>query len=214
MNRRVLVITHWYYPRNNPRSFRARALVDELNKQDIECDVYIGEKSRRITCKELSSYYNCSTDSSRSGKTVKESYIKSIIRNIMHYMIGEKFIITNASRTIRQLKKYKYDAIISIGNPFYSHVIAVVLKNKKIVNKVIADCGDPFYLGMHRHSIFVKIIQKRVFSSIDYLTIPIKGAVDYYGDYITNDRIRIIPQGFSREGIKIKHYIFLSLYQK
>lgn len=204
--KKVLIISHWYYPRNNPRSFRARALADELRAQNIECDVYIGEKNQLVSGSDLDNYYCQETDTSRTGRDSLYKGKGRITRAAMHFFIGEKFIITNIRRAMMTLDKSYYDAVISIGNPFYVHLIAGAMKKKKIAKTVIADCGDPFYMGKPQHFLTVKCIQRWTFNRIDYLAIPIEGAVEYYKDYVPFNRINVIPQGFSTDGITLKEY--------
>lgn len=201
----LLLISHWYYPRNNPRSFRARALADELIKRGYNVDILIGEKKKLVEGSKLKYFYAAEHEhESKASDNIKRCII---LKKMMTFIIGEKFYFTHFHYLEKCISK-KYDGIISIGNPFYSHYLAVKLK-KRWKNSVctICDCGDPNYIGFPYHSMLVKAIQKYVFCNVSFITVPIPESIEYYINYIERKKIKVIPQGFSMENIKLKKYI-------
>lgn len=200
----LLLITHWYYPRNNPRSFRARALADELIKRGYDVDILIGEQKNLVEESELEDFYSEKSES--EGKASDKVKKCVFLKKILTFFIGEKFYFTHLHSMEKCISK-KYDGIISVGNPFYSHYLAVKLKRKWKNNAcIICDCGDPNYLGFPRHSLLVKAIQKYVFHKASFITVPIPESLEYYISYAQKEKIKVIPQGFSMKNIKLKKY--------
>ncbi len=202
----ILIITHWFYPINNPRSFRARALSDELIKSGYNVDVLNGERRRLIAMKDLQSYYDECNIAQSQEVTEDICILKKQLKKCMNYLIGEKFFVTQIKPLAKRIN-HSYDVIISIGNPFYSHLLSIYLSKRMRKSPVlIGDCGDPFYLGPGKHSILVDLIQRYTFDKLNYVTIPIENAKLYYQNYLSENKIKIIPQGFSTENIKIAEY--------
>lgn len=201
--KRILLISHWYYPRNNPRAFRARALADELINLGYEADVLSGETKSLIKCENLKNYYvNCKNICIETSDSRNRA--KILIKPVIRFLIGEKFYLTHIRKMMQKADRH-YDVLIAVCNPFYTAYLSVHLK-KKYKNKplVICDCGDPWYLGFPRHSFLVRQMQKYVFRNVSFITVPIKESLKYYARYADREKIRVIPQGFRTEGIVLK----------
>ena len=87
----LLLITHWYYPRNNPRSFRARALADELIKRGYDVDILIGEQKNLVEESELEDFYSEKSES--EGKASDKVKKCVFLKKILTFFIGEKFTV-------------------------------------------------------------------------------------------------------------------------
>jgi hypothetical protein len=71
-----------------------------------------------------------------------------------------------------------------------------ILKRDKIVEKLIIDSGDPYYLNkVFKYVLIKKTIEKRVSEEADYFIIPVKSQVKDY-PFLKNN-YKVIPQIFS-----------------
>lgn len=207
---KILIVTHWFYPRQNPRAFRAFELYRELCKSN-QVDVLIGDWKRFL--KAGSDYHelDCFSGQNITNKNAKLSN-KKIVQlgiKIVQYFIGDRYLLSGGHFISNNLDCSKYDAVISIGLPFYIHwTVSKVLRkyHGKIVS--ISDWGDPFNgdPGKKIAPYFTRI-QKRICNTFDYVITPTENAIQYYQRYKTNkDGIKVIPQGFDFSEIEICNY--------
>lgn len=76
-------------------------------------------------------------------------------------------------------------------------------KNKKKTIS-IADYGDPFYNNPQmKKFIFLKFVEKLTLKKFNYITIPTEESRKYYLDLVPEEKIKIIPQGFNFDEVKI-----------
>lgn len=207
---KVLIVTHWFYPRQNPRAFRAFELYRELKKNN-EVSVVIGDWKRKL---DASDDYHVLDEFSSDKVTNKNAKLsnKKIIQfgiKIVQYFMGDRYILSGGRFLNSNVDLEGYDVVISIGLPFYVHWI-VSRKLRKYKGKIVAisDWGDPFYGDPVRTiAPYFKNIQKRVCNSFNYIVTPTINAVDYYKKYKTNaDHIKVIPQGFNFSEVVIDQY--------
>lgn len=50
--KRILIVTHWYFPRNVPRAFRAKELVNEFRNRGFLVDLVVGDYKQFILHKD------------------------------------------------------------------------------------------------------------------------------------------------------------------
>ncbi len=210
MNKKILIVTHWFYPRQNPRAFRAFELYRQLAVNN-EVEVLIGDWKvllRRDQDYHLLDKYDTSLVNGKNATFSNSKFIQIGLK-IVQYFIGERYILNSGKFIKKNIELSKYDAIISIGLPFYVHWIVAKKINKykgKIVS--ISDWGDPFYGDSGKKvAKYFKYIQKFVCETFDYIVIPTSNAMNYYKNYTSDQtKIKVIPQGFDFSEVKVSEY--------
>lgn len=207
---RILIVTHWFYPRQNPRAFRAFELYREFKKNN-EVDVLVGDWKKYLKNDEDYHKMDCFSSQEVTNKNAKLSNKRIIQFGIkaVQYFIGDRYLLSGGRFLYKSMNFSKYDAVISIGLPFYVHWI-VSKKLRKYHGKIvsISDWGDPF-VGDHGKKIapYFKGIQKRICNTFDYVVTPTDNAVKYYQKYKTNrEGIKVIPQGFDFSEVEVGNY--------
>lgn len=209
---RILIVSGTFLPRISPRSFRTTELVKELIKSGHEITLYIPYIEYDYTTF-LSQYplklvqYKDSIDSYINSK----SKIKWIFGRILVYTVAYPDIklLKNIPCKLRK-ENETYQLLISIAAPHQIHwaIGNMYSRGKKLASTWIADCGDPYMLAKsinRPHPFYFKWIEKRWCEYCDYITVPIKEATDgYYPEF--RSKIRVIPQGFSFDDIKLESY--------
>lgn len=205
--RKILIVTHWFYPRSNPRAFRSFELYRELNK-DNDVDVLIGDwqlflKSQDDYHEKLDRY-NSQMIFNKNEKLSNSSLIQ-ICKKIVQYFLGERYILSSGKFINDNIDLDKYDAVISIGLPFYIHLLVarkIAQCKKKIIS--ISDWGDPFVGDKDRKlAPYFGRLQKYVCNMFDYVVTPTSTAIEYYTNFTSIDKIKVIPQGFRMNNVKI-----------
>lgn len=210
MRKRILIVSHWFYPRQNPRAFRAFELFRELSKKH-KVDVLIGDwKQALIYNQDYHSLdkYNTANVNIRNAK-LSNSYFVQLAVKIVQYFVGERYLIGSGKFLRDNIDFQKYDVVISIGLPFYTHWI-VSRKLRRYKGKIvsISDWGDPFYGDPGKKiAPYFKRIQKKVCNTFDYIVTPTANAVDYYSKYTEDSKkIRVIPQGYNFDEVQLSEY--------
>lgn len=208
--KKILIVTHVFYPRNIPRAFRATELVTEFRNQGYLVDVIIGDYKQYIKHEEysLELFDNKMISSGKIAK-LSNSRIISVIKNVINYFIGERYLLTSGPYLYKNIDLSKYDAVISIGLPFYVNLVTAlkIRHHRKSDAVYIADWSDPFYKAKENHTApYFRKLQKIACSVFDYITIPTKTAIRYFSEYIDEDKIKVIPQGFDFSKVKLAQY--------
>lgn len=214
-SKKILLVSRSFYPMNSPRAFRTTELAKELARQGHQVTVLTSkteelnefEKIYGLKVKDLG--VRKFKDIQLKGKGffyLLRRIVFRISKLLFEYPdIQYYFIVKN------KLKHEKgYDALISIAVPYPVHWgVAAIWNRKQKVNPAkvwIADCGDP-YMGAENENFkkpfYFKYIEKWFCRKVDYLTVPTKGSVNgYYKEF--HSKMKIIPQGFKFDDIKIK----------
>jgi hypothetical protein len=222
---KILIITYTFFPDQNPRAFRWGAVVKNLIKYghaiDIICATKI-QKEDSFSGPVIYSIKDCLSDFSQKKNDIntelnEEKYLLPILKKL-------KFIIVYLFRVIykifrwpdfacgwlipaiiagRSLCKTKdYDWIISVSHPFTSHVVALFIKPCLPQAKWLVDIGDPFYLlqeppinNQMLYGYFNKIIEGRILSFANMISVTTKGTLLEYEKFFTQTRnkIQVIP---------------------
>lgn len=221
---KILIVTHWFYPRQNPRAFRAFELYRELGKRH-EVDVLIGEWKSILKDKDdyhLLDCYSGQEIANKNAKLSNKTFIQIGIK-VVQYFIGDRYLLSGGRFLLNNINLTNYDAVISIGLPFYVHW-CVSKKLRKYKGRIISisDWGDPFYGDpVRRIAPYFKRIQTRICNLFDYVVTPTINAVGYYKMYKEKkDGIKVIPQGFDfTETIleeyhpnKIPHFAYAGIF--
>lgn len=209
--KKILIISHWFYPRQNPRAFRAFELYRKL-KRKYDVDVLIGDYKVKLDSSQ--SYHNLDKydKASAYNKNARLSNMKIVQYGlrVVQYFIGERYLLTSGSFISSNINLANYNVVISIALPFYVHwLVARKLRKYKGQIVSIADCGDPFYgTPCNKMARYISNIQKFVFDTFNYIVIPTSVAMDYYKKF-TNDsnKIKVIPQGFDFSEVVLSDYV-------
>lgn len=211
---KILIVTHWFYPRQVPRAFRAHGLYKELIKNNC-VDVVIGEWRTILYdgesySQKLDKYSN--KIDTKSTEIFSNSRFVQIVKAITEYFVGERYLITGGRFVKSAIRLDKYDAVISIGLPFYIHWLTAnaIKAYKKRGGSIISisDWGDPF-VGQTIKKIapYFNKIQKRICDVFDYIVTPTEQAVDYYLQYTDRKKIQVVPQGIDFDEVKVESYV-------
>ena len=166
---RLLIISPTYYPSFYPRAFRWTALSEHFVSQGVEVDIITSrvhgqpnqetingvnvfrvsyssfDKVSKSEHKILSSEPQTNNFYYRVKKFLKKS-LKTLWRSI-YWPDGAIIWYPSASvKALQLLKKHKYNALISVSNPFTAHLVGLLCKRKYPDLDWVIDIGDPFYL--------------------------------------------------------------------
>ena len=214
---KILIVSRWYSPVNNPRAFRTTELLDELikrNKYDVSAILpsFADINKDKLEAVFLPAF-SMPSKVDDEGRIEWRYRLTDLIRQIIRFFFGESpgnmiYAVRVYFALKKLLKKNKYDAVISISYPFFVNISVALATMKFKVNLVkIADCGDPFYDNpAYRKAPYLKWVEKKILQCFDYVVIPIKEAQKSYVDYEISKKIKIIPQGFAIENIAAGTY--------
>jgi hypothetical protein len=159
---RILIISHSYFPENQPRAFRWTEISEELVKMGLEVDVLTmsnrkwASLSRKSGTKIIRVFDPIHLLSNNKPKSKDVKPPSSIVKFSLAGFISKVLLLIRwpdyAAFWIfpavivgrKLLRRRKYDAIISVSNPFSSHLVAYMLLKKKSDIVWICDYGDPF----------------------------------------------------------------------
>ncbi|MGO3801513.1 MAG: hypothetical protein ACTJGM_03775 [Fusobacterium sp.] len=223
MKKKILMVTYNFYPDNNPRAFRAFELAKEISKNN---KLIIMIPNNNFDYKELEKKNNLKILKIKKGflfnkfsegqflkkqKHQKESFFKRKLKNFFNYFTGNRqmeyayFVFKKIAFSVE-----KYDAIISISFPFSCHIGSFFGKKRnKILNntKLILDCGDPFFYNKtFKKAFYFKWLENYILKNSNFVTIPTLSSKEAYKKYNIDNKIKIIPQGFDFNGIKLNSY--------
>jgi hypothetical protein len=211
--KKILIVTHWFYPHQVPRAFRSYELYLQLIREGYDVDVIVS-KDKIFLSNHNQSKLQKNTIKSNKHNKFKLSKLYELTRKIFLYFIGELYFISRRKFVVNELSKINindYESVIVITLPFYTaYYVSKTFKNIRKLNKFrgkfILDIGDPFYGYQTKRAFYFKYIQKKVFDFFDYITIPIEDAVPYYREYVEEEKIRILPQAFDLSHIDLYEY--------
>lgn len=213
-SKKIVIISRTLLPSQAPRSQRTTELAKELARVGHDVTVYavLGkydysqfEKTHNLKVKNLGEM-KFATFNSDGVSASKSSFLKSIYSKVFRKLIEYPDIelLFKVAELLKQ--KRDVDLLITIAVPFTIHWGAAYASKWFLQNNIntwVADCGDP-YMGnkLSKRFFYFKYIEKWFCRKVDYLTIPIKEAKEgYYKEF--HDKIRIIPQGFNFEDVKL-----------
>lgn len=209
---KILLVSRWYSPVNNPRAFRTTELMNELinrNKYEVSAILpsFADINKDKLEAVFLPAF-SMQSKVDDEGRIEWRYRLTDLIRQIIRFFFGESpgnmiYAVRVYFALKKLLKKNKYAAVISISYPFYVHISVALATMKFNANLVkIADCGDPFYDNpAYRKASYLKWVEKKILQCFDYVVIPIKEAQKSYVDYEISKKIQIISQGFTIENI-------------
>lgn len=204
--KKILIVSNGFYPEISPRSFRATELAKAFCNQGH--DVTVFSKFRKNDYTSFLSKYPIhfsmwgppNLHPLPDIKSKPLSYIRNILARLL-LLFFEYPAIEDMFKVHRILKNQSgYDLMISFAVPHPVHWGAAwaVTKKNKPARIWVADCGDPYMgniLDRFKKPFYFGFFEKWFCRKADYITVPIKSAIEgYYPEF--HNKIRIIPQGF------------------
>jgi hypothetical protein len=207
--KKILIITHGFYPEQSPRSFRATELAKEFYRQGHEVTVMAPYrdgiedliKEYHIIFKSLGNL-NWKIFNFKGLDFFGRLYNKAVNRLLpllFEYPMMELFF--KVQKALKE-ESSKYDLLISVAVPYPIHWgVASVwsMKGENVAKRWVADCGDPYFLlenDTFRKPFYFKYIETWFMRKVDYITIPLEEAMEaYFKEF--HSKIRIIPQGLT-----------------
>lgn len=216
---KILIFTGHFHPEIHPRAFRASELACEFSSTGHEVTVitlrtitsfdykkYEQNNNLKVCRINLYSRPEISVTPKKSSRSNFILFILKIYRFLLDYFIGGNLFI-NSFKIKKELKKIDdFNLIISLSTPFMNH-LGMALIRKQIANLktiFVADSGDPFYRSQQtKRAPYFYYLEKYVYKKFDFLTVPAKASLDAYKGLVEPNKIKIIPQGFNMENIKL-----------
>lgn len=205
--KKILIVSHYFYPLNNPRSLRTIELVLELVRRGHDVTVLASLQDQTSAYAEKHGFKVKDLGRLKwKGIELKGRGIEGLVRKVMRrlsIMLLDFPEIELVGKVKRALKKESgYDLLISIATPHPVHwgVARVWRKGSKNnpAKMWVADCGDPYMLDKSdtfKKLFYFKYPEKDFCRKVDFIAVPFEGAKDgYYPEF--RDKIRVIPQGF------------------
>jgi hypothetical protein len=210
---RITLLTAHFFPELHPRAFRCSELANEFIK-----------RGHNVTVVNLGTVesYNYKLHYAETGvkvinyhfylRKVHQSSVKSIsfisrgMGYIVEYLLAGKLFYQGTKIAKYFVNETKSDMIISISTPFMNHLAIALAYRFKRQNRtmLIADSGDPFSRStQRRHAPYFNIVERLVYRSYHYLSVPSKYSIGAYRNFISERRIKIIPQGFNFDKVKL-----------
>lgn len=232
--KKILVCSYFFHPEQAPRSFRTTELVKELSKRGHDITLIIpnyeydlssefeGVKVEKVQTgflfnrnDKIKRISSGTKGKSNSAKKKSSPFRLLLLRcfNIfesLFYIEGKRSEYTlPVFFKLLKYRKTNFDSVISIGLPFSSTfaIGLISLLFKKMGKIQIADYGDPFsYSPISKRSFIARNIEQQILKKFDYVTIPTDLSIPAYTKLVASNKIKIIPQGFNFEEIRIANY--------
>lgn len=216
---KILIISYYFYPENTPRAFRAFELVREfirlghsvkiiLPNKNIERVRSLGLDVDFVNFKKRPNNISRLNISLRNKNTFY-GFLKKISRCIAPNGIETIFYFIPLFNELVKLKD-KFDSIISIAMPIDTHIAcALAFKlNRNFSDAIkIADYGDPLTGNPALPKcINFFFMDKFITSSFDYCIVPTVEAQIALSKISRLKNVKIIPQGFNFDDIKLSKY--------
>ncbi len=211
---KIVIISKNSYPDLGPRAHRTSELAKELARKGNEVIVYslLGDYDYDKISSETGIVFK-SLGVSKLGVTDNTGYYnKALLAKGLRKLFSKLLELPSIElmpmvyKTLKQEQQIDY--LITIAHPHTIHWGAAkfVKKNRDRIKLWVADCGDPYMNDPYNyHPWYFAYFEKSWCRLCNYITIPIEKAKKaYYKEY--RDKIKIIPQGFDFNNIKLAEY--------
>lgn len=212
--KKIVIIGQWTFPKNKPRAFRCWELAKEFAKEGFDVVQYalLGnydygqeENANGLRIKNLGKSF-LGMENSDDKPIGNISLPKRILLRLCND--ANSYVGCEIYNMIRMALKREgdIDLLITVAFPHTIHWATSFFINREKVKCWIADCGDPFMGNPYfRHPFWGRWLEKRWCRKADYITIPIEnGKSAYYEEFV--EKIKVIPQGFDLDAVKISSY--------
>lgn len=214
----IVIISSFFFPVIQPRSFRATELSKEFARRghrvsvitmntvdDFDYDSYEKEHGIEI-CRETIIRQDGTAVAAANSRKMRrvEKWARAAVGYLFcGRMIQYAHLMYKA--LLRQNCLDEADMVIALSTPFCIHwALSKYVKKKGKYFVTIADSGDPFYYSKQwKLAPWFKYIERNVYKQMDYLTIPTANAIPSYDTLIPKEKIRVIPQGFDMSHLNL-----------
>jgi hypothetical protein len=203
INKKILIVTEDFWPKNSPRSHRATELAVGLLNQGFEVHV-LGDQNIEIT-ESIEKQIGVKIFSFPKNKFfgLKPNNIFKLLFWYLGYFIFRYPQIQYYFYTRNTIPKLGgYDALITISSPF-SIAWGIASFSKTFIKdkfKVwIADFGDPFMYSTalkYKPFFYFHYFEWNVMRKADFITVPFSDMKNFFYKKFSF-KIKIIPQGVS-----------------
>jgi hypothetical protein len=213
----ILIISHSFFPSSEPRANRWTEIVKNFQKNGHHVKVITSSSSKK-----LMKTFNI------EGIEVQEvydplfKYTKNVLKptnNITKknpFFLIFKFIYKykwpdyaflwipfGVYYGMKLINKHNFDLIISVSNPFSSHIIALLLKKRNAL--WIADYGDPFSFERIYPSNYQKFynklnsyVERHVIENSNFITLTNENVKQNFVNFYNCNKYFIIPPFFNK----------------
>jgi hypothetical protein len=217
--KKILIITHGFFPELTPRAFRATELAKEFCRQGHYVTVMAPEKNNINTLLEKYpiEFLSLGKLTWKLPKLRRLGFFSRLINKFINRILPLFFAFPDIELVFKIYKKLKqtdrkWDLLISIAVPYPIHwgVSTIWSSNKNNFAKLwIADCGDPYCIQENdtfQPPFYFHWIEKWFMRKVNFITVPTR---DSYRGYFSefHNKIRVIPQGFKFDDIKKRKVI-------
>lgn len=214
MKKKIIIVSHAFYPEQSPRSFRATELAKEFCRQGHIVTVMAPHRDGiddlldefPIKFKSLGKL-NCRIFNFRGLGILGRLYNKVVNRLLPLLLEYPRMEIFFKVRKALRAEQEKYDLLISVAVPYPIHWgVAQVWKkgSENLADLWVADCGDPYSLQENdtfRPPFYFRWVEKWFMRKADYISVPTDTSYrGYFPEF--HDKLRVIPQGFRFEDIE------------
>ena len=214
----VVIISSFFYPVIQPRSFRATELAKEFARKGNRVSIITMNTVEGFDYEKYEHEYGISINhlnifkgdgtAAAAGNNQSVSYLRKKILSLVRYLFCGymiKYAYQIHKALLQQECMRDADMVIALSTPFCIHWgLAKYIKSKGKHFVSIADSGDPFYYSKQWNlAIWFKYIEKNVYKKMDFLTIPTANAIPLYSPLIPEKKIKIIPQGFNMRNLNL-----------
>lgn len=207
---KIVIISQQFFPSLLPRSHRATELAKEFARRGHEVIVYalLGNFNYESFTKETGVVVrNLGISKFGLYDSTEIRHAPKLIRLFNHLFgkmlwLPDRELVPMVKKALSNVSNV--DCVISIAVP---HIIHYAISQCSLGECCwIADCGDPFMLNpLSNRPKYLEKCEREWCEACDYITVPIKEAVDgYYPEY--RNKIRVIPQGFDFKNVKLAEY--------
>jgi hypothetical protein len=218
---RFLIISHAYFPANDPRSFRWTEVSETLVQMGIEIDVITASNRKKLVTKStrggvkifrvfdpifLISYLGKKNKNGGQNFSHPKFSITIVISKILTFLRWPDYAwlwIFFATFIAKKLiTRKKYDAIISVSNPFSSHVVAYLIKRRVTDSVWMCDYGDPFSFESsypsNNHVLYRNfnfLFEKRVLNTSDIISVTNEPVIRKFQEHfkVPVKKFKVVP---------------------
>jgi len=163
-----------------------------------------------------------STESTPDNKKLVSSFINLLIKppaKLIHDIFWKKiywpdyaclWIRPATKKAIELTSKYHYDAMITVSDPFSSHMVGLELKKRIKSLHWLVDIGDPFCFRhdtpTNNHRFYRKLnyrVEESLFEAADKISVTTESTKAKYAELFrgTAEKIMVIPPVMNEAGI-------------